>query len=95
MPSCWTGRSRLRRQCEIPILERYHAHLIENGVRDYSWQQLLDDYRLCVAMCVYVATEYCRGGVNERWIHTWLAMLQRSLTACDDLDCSVLWQEGP
>jgi len=55
------------------------------------WQQLFDDYRLCVAMCVYVATEYCRDGVNERWIETWLAMLQRSLTACDDLDCSVLW----
>jgi len=85
----------LRRQCEMPILERYHAQLIENGVRDYSWQQLYDDYRLCVAMCVYVATEYCRGGVNERWIHTLLAMLQRSLTACDDLDGSVLWQEGP
>ena len=83
-----------RRQCEIPILERYHAHLIENGVRDYSWEQLFDDYRLCVAMGVYVATEYCRGGINERWIHTWLAMLQRSLTACDDLDCSVLWQKA-
>jgi len=85
----------LRRQCEIPILERYHAQLIENGGRDYSWQQLYDDYRLCVAMCVYVATEYCRGGVNERWMHAWLAMLQRSLAACDDLDCSALWQEIP
>ncbi len=30
----------LRRQCEIPILQRYHAHLLEHGVRDYSWQRL-------------------------------------------------------
>jgi hypothetical protein len=37
-------------------------------------------------MCVYVATEYCRGGINERWIHTTLTMLKRSLTACDDLE---------
>ena len=44
-----------------------------------SWQRLIDDYRLCVAMGVYVAVEYCRGGVNERWISVWLTMLQRSL----------------
>ncbi len=82
----------LRRQCEIPILEHYHARLIENGVRDYSWQQLWDDYKLCAAMGVYVAVEYCRDGVNERWIDTWLTMLQRALTACDDLDCRALWK---
>ena len=74
-----------RRQCEMPILERYRACLSRNGVGDYSWGQLLHDYRLCVPMCVYVATEYCCAGINERWIHTTLAMLQRSLTACDDL----------
>lgn len=80
-----------RRQWQIPILERYHAQLIENGVDDYSWQQLLDDYRLCAAMGVYVAVEYCRGGVNERWVHIWLPKLRRSLAACDDLDCRALW----
>ena len=26
----------------------------------YAWEQLWDDYRLCVMMCVYVATEWCR-----------------------------------
>lgn len=80
-----------RRQCEMPVLQRYHATLIENGVRDYSWEQLFDDYRLCVPMCVYVATEFCRGGINERWIDTWLTMLKRALTACDDLDCHAMW----
>lgn len=80
-----------RRQYEISILKHYHEHLIKNGVVNYSWTQLFDDYRLCVAMGVYIATEYCRGRVNERWIHVWLPMLQRSLIACDDLDCSTLW----
>ncbi len=84
----------LRRQWEVPVLERYHAHLLKRGVRDYSWQQLYDDYRLCAAMGVYIAVEFCRGGVNERWIRVWLLMLQRSLTACDDLDCRALWKEG-
>jgi len=81
-----------RRRCEIPILKHYHACLNRYGVRGYSWEQLFDDYRLCVAMCVYVTTEYCRGGINERWIHTTLAMLQQSLTACDDLE--ITCQEG-
>lgn len=82
----------LRRQWEMPVLERYHARLVEHGVQGYAWQRLVDDYRLCVAMGVYVAVEYCRGGINERWISAWLTMLQRSLTACDDLDCYALWR---
>jgi hypothetical protein len=81
-----------RRRWEMPVLRRYHAQLIARGVRGYSWERLFDDYRLCVAMGVYVATEYCRGGINERWIDEWLGMLQRALTACDDLDCRELWQ---
>ncbi|MBK8902154.1 MAG: hypothetical protein IPM53_13295 [Anaerolineaceae bacterium] len=81
----------LRRQDEIPVLEQYHAHLIQNGVAGYTWEHLYDDYRLCVVMCVYIATEYCRGGVNKRWLPVWLRMLQRALTACDDLNCYELW----
>lgn len=83
-----------RRQLEMPILQHYYTRLVQQGVGDYAWERLWDDYRLCVAMCVYIATEYCRGGVNERWIPVWLPMLQRSLTACDDLDCKALWQQA-
>lgn len=81
-----------RRRLEIPVLRQYHAHLVQNGVRNYSWQQLLDDYRLCVAMGVYIATEYCRGSINEAWRPVWTRMLRRALTACDDLACRELWQ---
>jgi hypothetical protein len=80
-----------RRQFQIPILKRYHEQLLRNGVVDYPWERLYDDYRTCAAMGVYIATEWCRGGVNEAWVHIWLPLLQRSLTACDDLECSALW----
>lgn len=81
-----------RRQFEIPILSHYHAQLIQRGVTNYSWEQLYDDYRLSAAMGVYIATEYCRGGfINESWLPVWLPMLQRSLTACDDLACFQLF----
>jgi len=80
-----------RRRLELPILKHYHNQLIKKGVTGYSWKRLFDDYRLSAAMGVYIATEYCRGGVNERQIMYWLPKLQRSLTACDDLACHELW----
>jgi hypothetical protein len=75
-----------RRQFEMTILRHYHEKLLQNGVTDYPWERLYDDYRLCAAMGVYIATEYCRGGVIEHLTPVWLPMLQRSLTACDDLN---------
>jgi len=80
-----------RRSLEIPILRHYHEQIMKNGVNGYSWEQLYHDYRLCVPMCVYVATEYFRGDPHSRWISSWLLMLRRSLTACDDWRCSDLW----
>ena len=80
-----------RRHLEAPILRHYHAQLIANGVTNYPWERLFDDYRLCAAMGVYIATEYCRGGVNEPALRHWLPKLKRALTACDDLSCYELW----
>ena len=80
-----------RRRHELRLLRHYHDQLIARGVAGYSWPRLYDDYRLSVAMCVYVAIEWCRGGINHEWTHVWLPKLQRSLTACDDLNCRVLW----
>lgn len=73
-----------RRQLEIPVLQHYHACLLARGIENYSWAQLLDDYGLCAAMGLYIAIEYCRGSGAEL-VDVWLPMLQRALTACDDL----------
>ncbi len=81
-----------RRSLEKPVLCHYHKQLVQHGVQDYTWEQLFDDYRLCAATGVTIAVEYCRGGINERQQHIWLPMLQRALTACDDLHCADLWQ---
>jgi hypothetical protein len=74
-----------RRQLELPVLRHYHASLQQRAIADYGWDQLLRDYALCVETCVTIAVEYCRGGVNAQWVHVWLPLLQRALTACDDL----------
>lgn len=80
-----------RRQWERPILRHYHQTLISRGAHGYAWEQLWDDYRLCVAMGVYIAVEYCRGQYNEETQWIWLPMLQKTLTACDDLNCAEIW----
>lgn len=80
-----------RREWEIPVLRHYHASLRQRGIQTYSWKQLYDDYRLCIAMGIYIATEYCRGEGGARLVDVWLPMLQRALTACDDLNCAELW----
>jgi Ser/Thr protein kinase RdoA (MazF antagonist) len=81
----------VRREVEMPILQHYHAQLSERGVRAYSWEQLWEDYRLSAVMGVYVATEWCRGGLNRETMEYWLPMLRRSMTAFDDLECGALW----
>jgi hypothetical protein len=82
----------LRRAMEWPILEAYHAELVRRGVSDYSWSQLVTDYRLCAVQSVYVATEWC--SVPEdiqrmRWL--WTKQLERALTTFFDLECATLW----
>ncbi|MBP6472726.1 MAG: hypothetical protein KBE23_00725 [Chloroflexi bacterium] len=84
----------LRRSLELPILKHYYHCLRQRGIKGYTWEQLWADYRLMAPLGVYIATEFCRGGINEpmRWV--WLPMLQRALTACDDLNCRSLWETG-
>jgi hypothetical protein len=80
-----------RRRLEKPLLQRYHDQLLAHGVDGYSWEQLWTDYRLMVPMGVYIAVEYNRGGLLTDLQFVWLPYLQRTLTACDDLDCAALW----
>ena len=83
----------VRRELEIPILRRYHDHLLANGVTDYSWEQLLLDYRLSAVQSVYVASEWCRfedDCAELKWL--WLMQLRRAMTAFFDLDCGGLWR---
>ena len=54
-----------------------------------SQHQVWDDYRLAAAMGIYLAYEYCRGGINNQG--RWPAMSQRTLVAVAELNGSELW----
>jgi thiamine kinase-like enzyme len=82
----------LRRRFEMPALKRYHAALHQKGITDYAWNQLLDDYRLCVVEALMVAVEW---GVLEsdrermRWL--WTQEMRKAMAAFEDLGCEALW----
>jgi thiamine kinase-like enzyme len=82
----------LRRQWELPILRHYHEQLIGRGVTDFSWEQLVYDYRLTAVQSVYVAVEWCvleQDRTRMRWL--WEQQLQKAMTAFFDLRCAELW----
>jgi hypothetical protein len=87
--------SKLRRELEIPVLRHYHEILGARGVHGYSRAQLYDDYRLSVALMVPVAVEYMRGGGDPDWNDFRFGLVQRTLTACDDLGCQELLYNTP
>ncbi len=75
----------IRKSLEIDILKHYHVTLIERGVSDYEWEQLFDDYRLCIALMVPVAVEYMCDGGDPNWNDFRFNMISHALTAFEDL----------
>lgn len=101
--SVWTGVSDLaymmvhwwdtpvRRQLEAPLLKRYHEQLEHRSVRDYPLTKVWSDYRLAAMQSLYVAAGWCVDEEERRanrWV--WWPQLQKTLAACDDLDCLAL-----
>ena len=43
---CWSLDTEDRRRIENGLLEEYHAALLTGGVRDYSYGEFIQDYRL-------------------------------------------------
>ena len=75
-----------RRGLETAVLQRYLTTLHARGVTGYSWEQLWDDYRLSIALTVVVAVEYMRDGGDPDWNGFRAGLVQRTLTASDDLE---------
>jgi thiamine kinase-like enzyme len=75
----------VRRALEMPLLNYYHQKLEEFGVQNYPLDQCREDYRLCVAQSLYVASAWC-ADVEEcetmDWV--WKPQLRRTLVALQD-----------
>jgi thiamine kinase-like enzyme len=80
-----------RRELEFPILRHYHQSLLARGVKGYSWEQLVYDYKLSALQTFYVAAEWCveeKTRQDMRWV--WFPELKRAMAAYSELDCAEL-----
>lgn len=80
-----------RRSLEKDMIQHYHQSLVKFGVKDYSFENCLEDYKLCVAHGIYTAIEWGTNEkdiVNMKWL--WQKQLKRSLTAFTDWKCDEL-----
>ena len=87
VPTDWGTAQRQRRQARgghtTPYLATLHAH----GITNYTWGQLLEDYRLMIVIFLQVAIWDQTNGSQRSY---WWPKLQCLLGAARDLDCRSL-----
>jgi hypothetical protein len=76
-----------RRRMEQPLLNCYHAALLESGVTTYDRAALFDDYRLAV---LWQATTPIGQAMSNIPPLIWWNNLERIFLAVDDLNCREL-----
>ncbi|MEM1230417.1 MAG: phosphotransferase [Pseudomonadota bacterium] len=84
----------LRGDVELAQLRRYHDVLVGSGVRGYSFDECLHDYRLNLMITMITPVAVC-GTLdpgNERGVALGRTMLTRSLAAMESMDCADLLQ---
>jgi hypothetical protein len=72
-----------RAACEMVALRRWHQTLEAGGVREYSFQQALRDYRLGALLCLYfpVTIHEAEEGAGKRGVVLADAQIKRFFTA--------------
>ncbi len=108
--TCWLGVSDLtymmvhwwypkfRERVEESVLRTYHEELLAQGVTDYTWSQLWDDYRLCAIQSLYVSLAWCSNRVGDvdvektSWI--WYPKVVFTLDAIQHLGSAELLEQS-
>jgi aminoglycoside phosphotransferase (APT) family kinase protein len=77
-----------RARLELPLLRHYHSALVSRGVKDYSWEDCLLDYRHSILTHLFTPAVQCASGALSPGI--WQANLKRITAAFADLRCGEL-----
>ena len=83
----WTSEQRHAAQREQQILRRYHAVLQAHGVRDYTWPDLLTDYRSGLIYWLLVPLQDRYDGSSKDY---WWPKMQCLVTAFREWRCTDL-----
>ena len=83
LATCWTKPQRLEGGRETTLLERYYQGLLTHGVQNYTWENLLADYR--TALMFWVLTPVQQGADGVDW-NTWWPQMKCLVSAFEDWD---------
>jgi hypothetical protein len=85
---CGSMPSLDRAASEMLILQRWHQTLETGGVRGYSFQQALHDYKLAALLCLYypVTIHEAEEGAGKRGVALADAQIHRFFTAALELE---------
>lgn len=83
----WTSEQRRSEGREQALLQRYYATLCANGVKDYTWGDLLLDYRHGLIFWLLMPVQDCYGGAGKDY---WWPKMQCLVAAFRDWECERL-----
>ncbi len=86
-----------RRACEGRLIRGYYDVLVERGVRDYPFQELMDDYRrsLAAALAIMTVSGTTLEQTNERAVKLWEGILDGLVTSVTDHNALDLLPPAP
>lgn len=87
MATFWTSAQRNEEQRETKILRRYLDVLQMHGVQNYTWEELLVDYRIGVIEWLFQPVQDRADGTGKEY---WWPKLQCLAAAFQDLNCAEL-----
>ena len=85
----WTSQQRHQGERESRLLRHYYDILIERGVMDYSWEQLLEDYRLMLTLILFFPIFDAVSGASYDY---WWTKMQCVVANFHDLNCLALFE---
>ena len=68
----------------MELLKRYHKVLLENNIKNFSFNDLLFDYKLSMFDIFFVPIRYWSVKIGA-WL--WWPHLERAILAFEDLNC--------
>jgi hypothetical protein len=84
LASFWTPRQRHEQSRELRCLQLYHQTLYDNGVPDYTWQDLVTDYQAGLLYWLLVPLQDAADGSPPSY---WLPKLSCLADAARDWQC--------
>ncbi|MHA2156803.1 MAG: hypothetical protein ACXABU_15780, partial [Candidatus Hodarchaeales archaeon] len=66
------------------LIEHYYNVLVEQGVKNFSWDECWYDYKLAAIRNLYIPINQCDMKISALW---WWPHLERACLTFEDLNC--------